>query len=122
MSYIIGPSFISLQVPDLEKAKDFYTRVFDFEIDPSGPPHAVVFKSNPIQIAVRESNIKLDVVTKLGWGIAIWIAVIDINALKNNIQSEGVSLVQDITQGPFGDYMTVEDLNGYLLTFHQPIK
>ena len=119
MSNIIGPSFIALQVPDLAKAKEFYTNILGLEVDPAGPPHAVVFKTLPIQIALREPTINLNDANHLGWGSVIWLSVTNIDELRAKLVENSIKIISDIQPGPFGRYMVVTDLNGYVLTFHQ---
>ncbi len=119
MKNIIGPSFIALQVPDLEKSKLFYTQVLGLEIDPHGPPHAVVFKTEPIQIAVREPVIDLKASNHLGWGSVLWLSVKDIDALREKLIEHKVTILSDIQEGPFGRFMSIADPDGYVLTFNQ---
>ena len=55
---IIGPSFLPIQVTDIERSKAFYTEILGLEIDPKGPPHAYVFKTEPVAFAIREPNMQ----------------------------------------------------------------
>ena len=50
----IGPDFISLQVRDLERSALFYEHQLGLRRSMAGPPHAVVFDTNPVPLAVRE--------------------------------------------------------------------
>jgi len=53
VSTVAGPDFIALQVRDIERAAEFYERELGLTRAP-GPPHAVVFATQPIAFAVRD--------------------------------------------------------------------
>jgi catechol 2,3-dioxygenase-like lactoylglutathione lyase family enzyme len=54
MATPIGPDFIALQVRDLAASAQFYKDVFGFEVEAQSPPGAVVLKTKPISLALRE--------------------------------------------------------------------
>jgi len=116
---IIGPSFLPLQVTDLERSKVFYTDVLELEIDPKGPPHAYVFKTEPIAFAIREPNMDLSLSTKLGWGITPWFRVKNVQELHDRLVPKGVKVLTEVQPGPFGDFFTFQDPDGYILTAHE---
>lgn len=116
---VIGPSFLPIQVSDIERSKLFYTEVLGLEIDPEGPPHAYVFKTEPIAFAIRKPNIDLSASTRLGWGIAPWFKVNNIGELHDRIESSEGKILTDIQPGPFGDFFTFQDPDGYTLTVHE---
>lgn len=118
---IIGPSFLSIQVSDIERSKIFYTEVLGLEIDPKGPPHAYVFRTEPIAFAIREPNTDLNASTKLGWGVAPWFRVNNVRELYDRIKSSEGRILADIQPGPFGDFFTFQDLDGYTLTAHEAV-
>jgi catechol 2,3-dioxygenase-like lactoylglutathione lyase family enzyme len=53
VSTVAGPDFIALQVRNIERAAEFYERELGLTRAP-GPPHAVVFATQPIAFAVRD--------------------------------------------------------------------
>lgn len=65
---VTGPSFIALQVRDLEASARFYTDRLGLARAPGSPPGAVVFATEPIPFAVREPVVDLDAANRLGWG------------------------------------------------------
>lgn len=117
---ITGPSFMALQVSDIEKSKQFYTELLGLEIDPHGPPHAFVFKTTPISFAIRQPDIDLKVSTKLGWGVRPWFQASGVQDLFHKLQAENVNILTDIQPGPFGSFFTFTDPDGYVLTVHEP--
>jgi predicted enzyme related to lactoylglutathione lyase len=119
MSNIIGPSFLAFQVRDIEKSKTFYTDVAGLEVDPAGPDHAYVFKTNPIAFAIREPLVDLDEVQKLGWGVSPWFSAADIDGLREKLEANNVPILGDTKSGPFGRFFIFVDPNGYTITVHQ---
>ena len=119
MASAIGPDFIALQVRDIETSRQFYTERLGLRIAPQSPPGAVVFQTEPIPFAIREPMVDLDSVQRLGWGVAIWIACDDADALATSLEQAGVDLAQRPQDGPFGRQFAVADPDGYLLTIHQ---
>jgi catechol 2,3-dioxygenase-like lactoylglutathione lyase family enzyme len=53
----IGPSFIALQVSDLETSARFYTEELGLDRVAQNPPGAVVFATTPIPFAVRVPSV-----------------------------------------------------------------
>src|ERR1700690_3510465 len=53
---LIGPSFIALQVRDLEVSKTFYVEQIGLTASPHNPPGAVVFNPNPVPFAIRRDT------------------------------------------------------------------
>ncbi len=78
---LIGPSFIALQVRDLEASKTFYAEQIGLTASPHNPPGAVVFNTKPVPFAIRTPMADLDATSKLGWGVSLWIAATDADAL-----------------------------------------
>ena len=68
----IGPSFIALQVSDLETSARFYTEELGLDRVAQSPPGAVVFATTPIPFALRVPSVDLSEVEHLGWGVALW--------------------------------------------------
>lgn len=118
MAKIIGPDFLALQVRNLEASRTFYTEQLGLEPAPQSPPHAVVFATSPIPFAIREPAVNLDEVTRLGWGVALWLACDDAEALCASLEAAGTPIAQRPFDGPFGRTFSFVDPDGYLITVH----
>jgi predicted enzyme related to lactoylglutathione lyase len=115
----IGPSFISLQVRDLEAAALFYEERLGLRRAPVSPPHAVVFATEPIALAVRDLLPDTDLDSgQPGLGIALWLTVDDAQALHDRLAEHGVTIVTEPFDGPFGRTFAFRDLDGYVVTMH----
>jgi predicted enzyme related to lactoylglutathione lyase len=116
---ITGPDFISLQVRDLERAATFYEKVVGMTRAAMSPPHAVVFDTSPIAFAVRdlESGVDLDA-SAPGTGVALWFHDPEGAALHARLVAEGVSIVREPADGPFGLTFAFSDPDGYVVTIH----
>jgi predicted enzyme related to lactoylglutathione lyase len=114
-----GPSFISLQVRDLDAAAAFYEHRVGLHRAPASPPGAVVFASEPIPFAVREPLPETDLdAGQPGLGIALWFKVEDAQALHDQLAASDVTIVAQPFDGPFGRTFALRDLDGYVVTIH----
>ena len=113
-----GPDFIALQVRDLDASRRFYEGVVGLRAAPQSPPHAFVFATEPIPFAVREPLVDLDLTPHLGHGVALWFRADDSPRLLDRLRSQGVEIVQELGDGPFGRTFTFRDPDGYLVTVH----
>ena len=113
-----GPDFIALQVRDLSASARFYADVFGFEAEDRSPPGAVLFKTRPIPLALREPLRPLPPTGPLGVGLALWIACGDADALHALIVARGGVILSPPADGPFGRFFVAADPDGYALTFH----
>jgi predicted enzyme related to lactoylglutathione lyase len=118
MSKIYGPSFVALQVRDLERAAQFYADMVGLERAPAGPPDAIVFNTKPIAFALRKPLVDLDASTRLGWGVALWFACENADALHAKLQAHDVPIAKSLDTGPFGRFFSFVDLDGYIITAH----
>lgn len=118
MTTLIGPSFIALQVRDLQASAAFYENVFGFNVADGSPPGAVVFATKPIALALREPLRPLPVNGPLGAGMVLWIACDDAEALRDLIDARGGKVLSPVSNGPFGRFFVASDPDGYALTFH----
>jgi len=114
----LGPDFVALQVRDLAASAAFYTDRLGLVRAPAGPPGAVVFATSPVPFAVREPAIDLDASTRLGWGVALWFAADDAQALHDDLVAHGVPIVTPPFDGPFGRTFALADPDGYTITIH----
>ena len=119
MTRITGPDFVALMVRDLERAADFYSAIGCARTD-GGPPHAVVFDTQPCAFAVREPLpfVDLDATPTPGVGVALWLAADDAHAVARAVTDAGGTVVSDVEPGPFGDTFAFTDLDGYRVTVH----
>jgi predicted enzyme related to lactoylglutathione lyase len=115
---VVGPSFISLQVHDLEGSARFYEERLGLSRAAFSPPHAVVFDTRPVPFAVRDALVDLDVVDGLGWGVALWFKAEDVEKIHGDLVEHGVRIVTELFDGPFGRTFAFADPDGYVVTLH----
>ena len=77
MTAPVGPDFIALQVRDLAASRKFYAEILGFEAAAHSRPGAVVFKTAPIPLALREPIRPLPAAGSLAVGMVLWIACND---------------------------------------------
>lgn len=118
MTTPIGPDFIALQVRDLAVSSKFYTEIFGFKVAAQSPPGAVVLKTAPVPLALREPLRPLPEAGPLGVGMALWIACNDADALHDLIVKRGGTILSPLADGPFGRFFVAADPDGYAITFH----
>ena len=118
MSTVAGPDFIALQVRDIERAAEFYERELGLTRAP-GPPHAVVFTTQPIPFAVRDPLPGTDLDSgQPGLGVALWLRAEDAQVLHDRLAQHGVTILTEPVDGPFGRTFTLRDPDGYAITIH----
>ena len=115
---LIGPSFLALQVRDLEASKTFYVDELGLKPLPHSPPGAIIFATRPVPFAIRTPLVDLDATDKLGWGVSLWIAATDANAVHDRLVEAGILIVQALSNGPFGRFFAFRDPDGYTITIH----
>ena len=118
MTTPVGPDFIALQVRSLSTSSRFYMEVFGFEAAAQSPPGAVVLKTVPIPLALREPHRPLPEAGPLGVGMVLWIACDDADALHDRVVKRGGVILSPLANGPFGRFFVAGDPDGYALTFH----
>lgn len=110
--------FSSIQVKDLEKSRDFYQSYLGFEIENENP-EAYVFKNEKgAYFCIRKPLIDLAKAGKLGWGVGLWFSVPDVEKRYGELNDKKVKIVKELADSPFGKIFTVEDPDGYYITFH----
>ncbi|NQX11566.1 VOC family protein [Microbacteriaceae bacterium VKM Ac-2855] len=117
---VTGPDFISLQVRDLAASQAFYEQYLGLVRAPAGPPHAVVFGTQPVAFALRDivPGTDLDSVAQPGIGAAIWLHATDVQAIHDALAADGLPIVSAPIDGPFGRTFTFADPDGYRITLH----
>jgi predicted enzyme related to lactoylglutathione lyase len=117
---VTGPDFVSLQVRDLDASQAFYEHYLGLVRSPAGPPHAVVFTTQPIAFALREvvPGTDLDAAAHPGIGAAIWLHATDVQSIHDALVADGREIVAAPIDGPFGRTFTLADPDGYRITLH----
>ena len=83
--------FVSLQVSDLEASGKFYTEILGFKPVLQSPPGAIVFEQkNGAAFAIRKPMIELSKANLLGWGVAVWFGI---GNLDTFLEKNGETLV-----------------------------
>lgn len=116
---VTGPSFIAVQVTDVDRAAAFYEDNLGLVRAPQSPPGAVVFATSPIAFAVREAAPGTDLASgQPGLGVALWLASNDAKGVHDRLVAEGVSILTPPFEGPFGLTFVFRDPEGYAVTIH----
>ena len=117
---VTGPDFISLQARDLDASQSFYETYLGLVRSPAGPPHAVVFETEPIAFALRDvvAGTDLDTVAQPGIGAAIWMHATDVQQIHDELVADGHTVVTAPFDGPFGRTFAFADPDGYQVTLH----
>ncbi|NNG38498.1 VOC family protein [Flexivirga sp. ID2601S] len=118
MTRTTGLDFAALQVRDVDASATFYKDVLGLTEAPEGPPHAVVFATEPIPFAVREPMVDLDAVDRLGWGVALWFKADDVDGVHARVVAAGRPILTEPFDGPFGRTFAFADPDGYAITVH----
>lgn len=112
-------SFVSLQVTDLEASGKFYTEILGFKPVLKSPPDAIVFEQkNGAAFAIRKPMIDLSKANLLGWGVAVWFAIGNLDEFLERNAGK-LSIVKDIHPTPFGRILVVADPDGYAITLQE---
>ena len=115
-----GPDFVSFQVRDLAASAAFYEETIGLNRLPVPNPDAAVFATNGTSFAVRKPfpGVDLDAVDSLGAGIGVWFHNDDAADLHQRLVEQGVAIVQEPFEGPFGIQFSFRDADGYTVTIH----
>jgi predicted enzyme related to lactoylglutathione lyase len=117
---VTGPDFISLQVRDLDASQAFYEKYLGLVRSPAGPPHAVVFATEPIAFALRDIVPGTDLASGAhpGVGAAIWLHATGVQDIHDALAADGHEITAAPIDGPFGRTFTFADPDGYRITLH----
>jgi predicted enzyme related to lactoylglutathione lyase len=118
MAHPIGPDFVALQVRDLQASANFYQNILGFLPEATSPPEAVLFKTSPIPLALRNPLRPVPSTGPLGLGLSLWIACDNADELHKTISDRGGIVLGTPADGPFGRFFALQDPDGYVLTFH----
>jgi uncharacterized glyoxalase superfamily protein PhnB len=119
----------TLAVRNMKKTIDFYTKSLGFKLGmcfptPDNPEYADLSKDGMVLMFIPAKNIGIGSQEKLGVGVNLYLQIDgDIDKYYNELKQKGVKMAVDIKTEPFGvrDF-TVEDTDGYKLTFNQTLK
>ena len=120
---VISPT---LAVRNMKQTMEFYKNSLGFKMgmafpDADNPEYADLSKDEMDLMFIPAENIGIGSEEKLGVGVDIYMQIDgDIDEYYNELQNKGVKVVVDIKDEPYGirDF-TVEDIDGYKLTFNQ---
>lgn len=120
---VSGPDFIALQVRDVERSASFYEQQLGLTRAKAGPPHAVVFDTQPVSFAVREASpgVDLDTIAQPGQGVALWLRATDAQQVHDALAAAGTPITSAPIDGPFGRTFTFADPDGYSITVHDRV-
>ena len=88
---VTGPDFVSLQTRDLDASGTFYEHYLGLVRSQTGPPHAVVFDTQPIAFALRDvvPGTQRYSAAHPGVGAAIWLHATDVQAIHDALAADG---------------------------------
>ncbi len=119
----------TLAVRNMKQTIQFYRDSLGFETgmafpDADNPEYADLSKDGMVIMLVPTQNVGISAGASLGTGVNLYMQIDgDIDAYYSELKNKGVKVIVDIKDEPFGirDF-TVEDINGYKLTFNQVSK
>ena len=123
---VISPT---LAVRNMKETLDFYQNSLGFKLglafpDASNPEYADLSKDGMVLMFLTAAAEGISGEEKLGAGVNLYMEIDgDIDEYYNDVKKKGVKIAVDIKDEMFGirDF-TVEDINGYRLTFNRPVQ
>jgi uncharacterized glyoxalase superfamily protein PhnB len=119
----------TLAARNMKQTIQFYRDSLGFKMgmtfpDADKPEYADLSKDGMVLMFIPAKNVGIGSKQKLGTGVNLYMQIDgDINEYYRELKNKGVNVVVDIKDEPYGirDF-TVEDINGYKLTFNQVSK
>jgi len=119
----------TLAVRNMKQTIQFYRDSLGFKMgmvfpDADNPEYADLSKDGMVVMLIPAKNVGIGSKQRLGIGVNLYLQIDgDIDEYRNELKNKGIKVVVDIKDEPFGirDF-TVEDINGYKLTFNQVSK
>jgi uncharacterized glyoxalase superfamily protein PhnB len=116
----------TLAVRNMKQTIQFYRDSLGFKVgmtfpDADNPEYAHLSKDGMVLMFIPAQNIGIGREEKLGVGVNMYMQIDgDIDEYYNELKDKDVNIVVDIKDEPYGirDF-TVEDIDGYKLTFNQ---
>jgi uncharacterized glyoxalase superfamily protein PhnB len=114
-----------LAVRNMKQSIEFYKNSLGFKMgmafpDADNPEYTDLSKDGMVLMFIPVENVGVGKVERLGIGVNIYMQIDgDIDEYYNELKNKGVKIVVDIKDEPYGirDF-TVEDIDGYKLTFN----
>ena len=115
----------TLAVRDMKKTIEYYTESLGFKLgmtfpSPESPEYADMSKDGMVLMFLPAVNLGIGNDENLGTGVNLYMQIDgSIDAYYDEVKEKGVKITADIKDESFGirDF-TVEDINGYQLTFN----
>jgi uncharacterized glyoxalase superfamily protein PhnB len=119
----------TLAVRNMKQAIQFYRDSLGFKMgmvfpDADNPEYADLSKDGMVLMLIPARSVAIGAKEKLGIGVNLYMQIDgNIDEYCNEVTNKGAKVVVDIKDEPFGirDF-TVEDIDGYKLTFNQVSK
>ena len=119
----------TLAVRNMKETIEFYKNSLGFKMglvfpDADNPGYAELSKDEMVLMFISAKDCKIGSEEKLGVGVNLYMEIDgDIDEYYQELKKRGVKITVDIADEPYGirDF-TVEDVNGYILTFNQVSK
>lgn len=119
----------TLAVRNMKETIDFYRSSLGFKLgmvfpDVNNPEYADLSKDDMVLMFLPAKNLGISSRQRLGIGVNLYMQIDgDIDEYYAELKKKGVQIIVDIKDEPFGirDF-TIEDINGYRLTFNQVSK
>jgi len=118
-----------LAVRNMKETIEFYANVLGFKMgmafpNADNPEYADLSKDGMVLMFVPAKNVGIGSEEKLGIGVNLYMEIDgNIDEYYAELKNKGVKIAVDIKDEPFGirDF-TVEDIDGYQLTFNQRLQ
>ena len=116
----------TLAVRNMKQTIEFYRDYLGFKVgmafpDADNPEYADLSKDGMVIMFIPIGNVGIGAKEKLGVGVNLYMQIDgNIDEYCNELKNKGIKIIVDIKDQPYGirDF-TVEDINGYKLTFNQ---
>jgi len=116
----------TLAVRNMKETIAFYKNALGFKTgmmfpDANNPEYADLSKDDMVLMIIPAANCGIGAGEKLGTGVNFYLQIDgDIDEYCREVNGKGAKIIADLKDEPFGirDF-TVEDVNGYQLTFNQ---
>ena len=116
----------TLAVRNMKQTIEFYKNSLGFKMgmafpDADNPEYADLSKDGMVVMFIPTGNVGIGAKEKLGVGVNLYMQINgDIDEYYSELKNKGVKIIVDIKDQPYGirDF-TVEDIDGYKLTFNQ---
>ena len=121
----------NLMVEDVDKTADYYKDMLGFKIEMSVPRDdgklqwAMVTRDS-VELMLHEKNNLLEEVpqlegSRIGGSLTLFIEIEGLNAFYSDVKQKGAAFIKEPHTTFYGmNEFTLQDINGYVLTFAEP--